>query len=113
LLETGGALWAGSIGSDETANGGKIARFIFRDGGSDFRNTADDFVAGNDGVNGGHEIFPFVADGMEIGVAHAAKEDFDLHIARHRFAAWDFGRSEFGFGAVGGIGFCVGHKILS
>ena len=53
----------------------------FGDGRADFGDTPDDLMAGDNRVDGGHELAPLVADRMKIGVADAAEQDFDLHVA--------------------------------
>ena len=41
---------------------------------------ADDFMAGNAGVDGGHHAAPLVAELVEIGVTDAAIQNFDLYV---------------------------------
>ncbi len=60
--------------------------------GPTLSHSPDDFVAGDDWVDGGHDAAPFVADRMEVGVADAAEEDFDLHVALRQIAPHDRGR---------------------
>jgi len=47
---------------------------------ANLRDTADDFVARDAGVYGGHEAAPLIADLVEIGVTNAAIQNFDLHV---------------------------------
>ena len=47
----------------------------------------------DDRVGRGHELAPLVTDRMEVGVADAAEEDFDLHVPLGRISAFDLGRS--------------------
>ena len=47
---------------------------------------------GNAGVDGGHHTAPLVADLVQIGVADAAKQNFDLHVVFRRIAPRDRGR---------------------
>ena len=55
LLETRLALGAGAVGVDQAADGGEVAGLEFGDGGADLGDAADDLMAGNAGVDGGHE----------------------------------------------------------
>ena len=80
LLEACFALGTGAIGIDQAANSGEVAGSEFFYRGADLSDAADDFVPGNAGISGGHEGFPFVADGMKVGVAYTAKENFDLYV---------------------------------
>ena len=80
LLEAGLALGAGAVGIDHAADRGEVAGLELGDRRADLGDAADDFVAGNAGVDGGHHAAPLVADLMEIGVADAAEQNFDLHV---------------------------------
>ena len=80
VLKAGFALGAGAVGVDQAADRDEVAGLVLGDGGADCGDTADDLMAGDDRVDSGHELAPLVADGMEIGVADAAEEDFDLHV---------------------------------
>ena len=81
------ALGAGAVGVDQAADGGEVAGLEFGDGGADLGDAADDFVAGDAGVDGGHDAAPLVAGLVEVGVADAAEEDLDLDVV----AGWDRG----------------------
>src|SRR4029077_15502548 len=81
LLQAGLALWTRAVGIDQAADGSKVARFIFIDFRADLGDTPDDFMARDDRVNSGHEAAPFVTNLVEVGVADATKQDFDLHVA--------------------------------
>ena len=48
-------------------------------------------MAGDNRIIRGHELAPLVADRMEIGVADAAEQDFDLHIAISWITTLDLG----------------------
>src|SRR6266566_3965134 len=80
LLETSLALCAGAIRIDHAADRGEIPGLVLGDCRPDLDNTADDLVAGDNRIIRGHELAPLVADRMEIGVADAAEENFDLHV---------------------------------
>ena len=62
--------------------------------GADLGDAADDFMAGNAGIDGGHEAAPLVAGLVKVGVADAAEEDFDLHVVVGGIAALDGGRKQ-------------------
>ena len=94
LFETGLALWAGAIRIDHAADRGHVARFVLRDPRADLGHTADDLVTRYDRVIRGHELAPFVADRMQIGVADTAKQNFNLHIAVSWVATFNFGRGQ-------------------
>jgi hypothetical protein len=94
LLEAGLALGAGAIRVDQAAHRGDVARIEPGDRGADLRDAADDLVAGDAGVDGGHHAAPLVPDRVEIGVADPAEEDLDLHVVLGRIAPRDPGGGE-------------------
>ncbi len=102
LFEAFLAMGAGEVGIDEAADAGDVSGFEAGDGGADLGDTADDFMAGDGWVFG---EAPFVAGEVEVRVADAAVEDFDLDVAVCGLAAGDGGWSERGGGAGGGVGF--------
>src|SRR5207245_799872 len=89
LLEASLALCAGAVRVDHATDRGEIAGFVLGNCRADLGHTADDLVAGNNRVIRGHELAPLVADRMEIGVADAAKEDLNLHVAISWIATLD------------------------
>ena len=113
LLEAGLALGACAVGVDEAANGGEVADLELRHGGADAGDAADDLVAGDAGVDGGHHFLPLVARLVEVGVADAAEEDFDLDVVVCRVAAFDGGGRKRGGWAGYGIGFGFVHRFTS
>ena len=86
LLESGFALRSMCRPNRQGSRRRQGRRFKFGDRRTHLGDTADDFVAGNAGVNGGHQATPLVASLVEIGVADAAKQDFDLHVVFSRIA---------------------------
>ena len=54
LLEAGLALGAGAVRVDHAADGGEVAGLELGDGGADLGDAADDLMAGDAGVDGGH-----------------------------------------------------------
>ena len=92
LLEARLALGAGAVGIDHAADCGEVAGLELRDRGADLGDAADDFMAGNARVDGGHHAAPLVADLVQIGVTDAAVENFDLHVVFGGIAPRDRGR---------------------
>ena len=80
LLKAGLALGAGAVRVNQAADRGEVAGFELGDCRADLGDAADDLVAGDDGVDGGHEAGKLVTDSVEIGVADTAEQDFDLHV---------------------------------
>ena len=89
LFKASFALWTRTVGIDQAPDGNELARFVFGNLRTDLRNAAHDLVAGHNRVNSRHELTPFVADRMQIGVADAAEENIDLHVALGRIATFD------------------------
>ena len=52
-------------------------------------------------------VAPLVPYRMQIGVAHAAKQNVDLDVVRRRLAAADRERREWGIGPARGMNFDV------
>ena len=80
ILKPSLAPGAGAVGVDQAADCGEVARLVLGNGRADLGDTPDDLMAGDNRVDSGHELAPLVADRMEIGVADAAEQDFDLHV---------------------------------
>src|SRR5207302_7800788 len=97
------AVRAGSVRIHHAAHGGKIPGLVLGNRRADLGHTADDLMTGDDRVIRGHELAPLVADRMEIGVADAAKEDLDLHVAVSWIATLDFGGSQRRCRAASGV----------
>ncbi len=74
LLEALLALGAGAVGVDHAADCGEVADLELGYRRADFGDAADDFVAGDAGVDGGHDAAPLVAGLMQVGVTDAAEE---------------------------------------
>ena len=74
------AFRAGAVGIDHAANGAQVADFKFLYSGADFGDPADNFVARDDRVDGGHCSAPLIARLMQVGVTDSAEEDFYLHV---------------------------------
>src|SRR5438477_587095 len=67
----------------------KFYRHVAQSRGTDLGDTTDDLMTGDNRVIRGHELAPLVADRMEIGVADAAEQDFNLHVAFSWIATYD------------------------
>ena len=91
LLEVTFAILANPIGVDHATNRDELARLVLGNGRADFGNTADNLMSRNNRIIRGHELAPLVADRMKVGVADAAEQDFDLHVALRRIASRDNG----------------------
>ena len=102
---SGLAVRTGAIGVDQTTDRDKIAWLVLGNGRTNLGYAANDFMAGNDRVVGRHEFAPFVTSRMQVGVANAAEEDFNLHVALRRIAPRDCSGGQRRFFAGGGISF--------
>src|SRR6266576_4407916 len=89
LLEVTFAIWAGAVGVDHATHRDKIACLVLGNGRTDLGYTADDLMAGNDWIVRRHELAPFVANRVKVGVANATKKNFDLHVALGGIASGD------------------------
>src|SRR4029453_12207322 len=89
LLEASFAIRARTVRVDHTAHRGEIAGLVLGNRRADLRDTTDDLMTGDNRIVSGHELAPFVADRMEIGVADAAEQDFNLHVAVSWIATLD------------------------
>src|SRR2546430_695466 len=81
LLEPGFALRARAVRINQTADSRKVAQLKVGHSGADLGDTADDLMSRHNRVYSRHELAPFVAYRMEIRVANAAEQNFDLHVA--------------------------------
>jgi len=91
----------------EAADAGDVAFLEIRHVGTGLDYPADDFVAGDAGVDGAG---PFAAGGMHVRVADPAKQDLNLHVVSAGVAALKAEGRERGGGILGGVCFGV-HKI--
>jgi hypothetical protein len=85
------AVRAGAVGIDHAADRDEIAWLVPCNCRANLGDTADNLMAGNDWVIRGHELAPLVPYRMKIGVADAAEEDLNLHIAISWITTLDFG----------------------
>ena len=95
---------------DQAADPGEVAdlelRYLIADGD----HTADDLVTGNRRIEG---VLPFVAGGVQVGMAHAAEQDLDPDIVRPGIATLDFVGSERALFIHSSIGFGLDHDFSS
>ncbi len=73
LFEAGLTLRAGAIGIDHAADRAEVPRLEAFDRRAHLGDAADDLMAGDARVHGGHDADPFIARLMEIGVADPAE----------------------------------------
>jgi hypothetical protein len=90
-----------AAGIDHAANAHGVAHLELGHFGADGRDMADDLVAGDHRIDG---VVPFVARGVQVGMAHAAPGDGDRHVVRAGFAAGDREETERLVGGGSGIG---------
>jgi hypothetical protein len=107
LFEASFAIRARAVRVDHTAHRGEIAGLVLGNRRADLRDTTDDLMTRDNRIVGRHELAPFVPDRMQIGVADAAEEDLDLHVAFSRFATVDLGGSQRRCRTAGGVSFRV------
>src|SRR6266851_2887142 len=71
-----------------TTHRGDVAFLEFLDRAADLDHAADDFVAGHTGIHRRHYLFPLVADLVQIRMADATVENFNLHVLWTGGTAW-------------------------
>ena len=106
LLEAGLAIRAGVVGIDQAADARQVARLELGDGRADLGDPTDDLVARHNRIDRGHDAAPLVAHRVEVGMADAAEEDLDLHVAFGRIATRDRGGGQRRSRTGRGVGFC-------
>ena len=72
----------------------------------------DDLVARHARIDRGQHIVPLVTSVVKVGVADAAEENLDLHVAFGRVAAGNRGGGQRRGRAGGGVGFGLVHKWM-
>ncbi len=81
LLKASPTLGTRAVRIYHAANRGEVTRLELGNCRADLGYTADDFVAGDNRVDSGYEATPLVTHLVEVGVADATEEDFDLNVA--------------------------------
>src|SRR5208283_3398820 len=109
LLQSSLAGRARAVGINHAADRGKVAFFEFADLLSHLGHSSHDLVAGNDRVGC---VGPFVARGVQVGVAHAAVEDVNLHVLRAGLAPFKGKWLEWGSGGMGCVTDSLGASML-
>ena len=95
---------------DQAADPGEVADLELRHLVADGDHTADDLVTGNRRIEG---VLPFVAGGVQVGMAHAAEQDLDPDVFRPGIATLDFVGSERAVFIYSSIGFGLDHDFSS
>ena len=80
ILKACPALGTRAVRVDHAANRGEVAGLELGDCRADLGHAADDLMARNNRVHGGHEFAPLVTHRVKIGVADTTEQNFDLHI---------------------------------
>ena len=111
LLKPCSAFGAGAIRVHHAADGGEIARFELHYCGADLGDAADNFVAGDAGIDCGHHTAPLIADLVEIGVADAAEENLYLYVVFGWIAPRDLGGDKRRCCTGSGVSFRVVHVL--
>ena len=93
------------IGIDEASDANEVADFELGDLRAHLGDATNDFMAGHAGINGRHHSVPFIAGLMQVRMANATEEEFDLHVAGSSIAARNGGGGEWRRLAGGRIGF--------
>jgi hypothetical protein len=89
LLETLLAIRTGAVGVDQAAYGGEVTCFEFCHRRPNLGHPADNLVAGNARIDGGHHTAPLIADLVQVRVTDAAEENFNLHVTLSSIAPRD------------------------
>ena len=97
------------ISVDDDADADEVAWFEFFDGRTDGFDGTDDLVTGHHGIDC---VAPFVASGVNVGMADAAPLDVDVDVVVVEFAAVEFEGREGGGGALCGIAVGLGHAVF-
>jgi hypothetical protein len=111
ILTSRFAAGTGAVRVDQAADRREVAGLVFGNCRPHFRDAPDDLMARDNRVYSGHELAPLVADRMEVGVADAAKQDFDLHVAIGWIAARNRGGGQRRCCTGGGISFRFVHDL--
>ena len=115
LLKAVPAMGAGVVRVDHAADRDEVAGLVLGNRRADLGDPADDLMAGDTGIDRGHDITPLVTNLMKIGVADAAEENLDLHVAVGRIAPRDRVVGERRCLTGSGVGFrvvCVVHSFV-
>src|SRR5947207_2891628 len=89
LFKASFAVRAGAVRIDHATHRDEISGFVLGHCRADLDDTPDNLMARYDRIVRGHELAPLVAHRMQIGVADAAEQNFDLYIALDWIATLD------------------------
>lgn len=109
LFFAGFAGIAFAAGIDHAADAGQIAYFEFADFRTDAGDDADNFVAGNHGVE---RTAPFVAGLMNIGVADTAKFNVEQDVFGAGLAMFEVEWRGRGFCVLSGVTVSCNHILI-
>src|ERR1700730_7960435 len=76
------------------------------------RNACTPWKSCSRGASRGHDIAPLVTDLMKIGVADAAEENLELHVAFGRIAPWNHGGGQWRCRTGSRVGLRVVHGFV-
>src|SRR5208283_2991035 len=93
------------------ADGGEVAALELGDCRANLGDAADNFVARDNRVDRGRELAPLVANRMEIRVADATEQDFNLNVVFGWIAPRDHGGGQRRCRTRSGISFRVVHAF--
>ncbi len=113
LLFTALASGAGAVGIHHAAHAGNVSFLEFLHRAARFHHPADDLVPWDAGIHRGHDALPFIAHLVQIGMAHPAIEDFNLHVLRTDGAAANAERRQPRTGALRRVCFRRGSLLPS
>src|SRR4051812_7575951 len=113
LLNARLALGAGAVRIHHTTDSCELAGFELGDSGADFCDSPHDFMAGNAWINRRQSINPLISHLMEVGMANAAVQNFDLHIVLGWIAPVNLGECQRRSRRGGGICFALVHGSIS
>src|SRR5208337_2397696 len=108
LLKASPALGTRAVRVDQAADRGDVPGLELGDYGADLADTADDLMAGDAGVDSGPAT-PLATHLVEVGVADAAEEDFDLYVVFGWIASRDRGGGKRRSRTGSGVSFRVVH----
>src|ERR1035438_9148115 len=111
ILKPNLAAGTGAVRVDQAAYRGEVPRLVFGNCRAGLGDTPDDFMAGNNRIDSGHELLPLVADRMEVGVADATEQNLDLHVVIGRIATRNGGGGQRRCCAGCGISLRVVHRF--
>ena len=111
LLKASFAPGAGIVRVHQAADCGEVAGLVLGDCRANLGDTPDNLMSGDNRIGRGHELAPVVPDRMEIGVADAAEQNFDLNIVFSWIASRDCRAGKCRSRTGGGVSLCLVHEF--